>query len=85
MFNERPKTIRTSSERWVRISPDEGGGYRLYDPLADRQLGRILFDAADNWVYDGQALDVYEQEEIAGTITGNEREMNELLNSVKGK
>ncbi|SDE62918.1 hypothetical protein SAMN05216464_10821 [Mucilaginibacter pineti] len=53
----------------MRIFPDAGDGYRLYDPLFERELGRILFDAADNWIYDGELLTIEEQEELAGAIT----------------
>jgi hypothetical protein len=69
----------------VRILPDNGEGYRLYDPLGEIELGHILFDLANNWIYDGEALNVDEQEDIAGFITGNYKEMDKLLNSVIGK
>jgi hypothetical protein len=85
LFAEKPKTVQTGQGRWVRIIPDNDQGYRLYDTLHELELGRILFDAADNWIYDGEMLDVYEQEDIAGVISGNHKEMNELLNSVPGK
>lgn len=79
LFNDRPETTQTGSERWVRIFPDSGEGHRLYDPLAEKELGRILFDAADNWIYDGQLLNVYEQEDVAGFITGHRQEMELLM------
>jgi hypothetical protein len=85
LFTERPKTMQISSDRWVRILPEDGQGYRLYDPLGELELGRILFDAADNWIYDGEVLDIGEQEGIAGFISGNHKEMNELLNQIRGK
>jgi hypothetical protein len=31
-------------------------------------LGRILFDEQDYWIYDGNILDVYEQEQVAAFI-----------------
>jgi hypothetical protein len=79
LFRDKPETIRTGSERWVRIFPDSGEGHRLYDPLEEQELGRILFDPAGNWIYDGEILSVDEQEEVAGLITGHRREMNELI------
>lgn len=85
LFDDVPKTTKVSEGQWVRIYPDEGHGYRLFDPLREVELGRILFDSDDNWVYDGQALDVYEQEDIAAVITGSHKEMNELLESLKEK
>jgi hypothetical protein len=75
--------MRTGAERWVRILPDEGEGYQLYDPLAERPIGRLLFDADDNWIYDGGVLAVDEQEDIAGFITGNHKEMEELIRSIR--
>ena len=67
---------------WVRILPDAGEGYRLYDPLAEAELGRILFDAADHWIHDGELLTVDEQVEIAGAISGHEMDMLKLLRSL---
>lgn len=74
--------MRTGAERWVRILPDEGEGYQLYDLLAERSVGRLLFDADDNWIYDGGILAIEEQEDIAGFVTGNHKEMEELLKSI---
>ena len=79
LFEEQPKTAHISTERWVRILPDQGEGYRLFDAMEGRDIGRILFDAEDNWIYDGNVLDVYEQEEIAGSISGHQKEMDQLL------
>src|SRR5437879_2657907 len=64
LFKERVKTAKISPERWVRVFPDNGAGYRLYDPLREVELGRILFDPDNNWIYDGDVLNVYEQEDI---------------------
>ena len=75
--------MRTGAERWVRILPDEGEGYQLYDLLAERSVGRLLFDADDNWIYDGGALNIDEQEDVAGFITGNPKEMEELIRSIR--
>lgn len=79
LFKDRPETTRTGSERWVRIFPDLGDGHRLYDPMEEKELGRILFDKDNNWIYDGQMLNVYEQEDLAGFITGHQREMDKLM------
>jgi hypothetical protein len=79
LFKERVKTARICSDRWVRIFPDEGNGYLLLDPMAEMDLGRILFDAQDNWIYDGNILRVDEQEEVAGMLTGHQKEMDELI------
>ena len=79
LFEERPKTARTSTERWVRVLPDKGEGYLLYDAMAERPIGRILVDENDHWIYDGTALSVDEQEDVAGFITGHHKEMDELI------
>jgi hypothetical protein len=79
LFEEKPKTAKTSAARWVRILPDNGEGYHLYDALAERCVGRILFDAEDNWIYDGQVLSIEEQEEVAGLISGSHKEMDNLI------
>jgi len=79
LFEERPKTAKTGTERWVRIMPDKGDGYQLYDALQDRLIGRILFDADDNWIYDGEVLNLDEQDEVAGFISGNHKEMDNLV------
>jgi hypothetical protein len=82
LFDQRPKTAKTSMERWVRILPDEGDGYVLYDVFQERLIGRILVDRDDNWVYDGHVLTPDEQEELAGTITGNQKEMDQLIKNL---
>jgi hypothetical protein len=79
LFEERPKTAKISDEKWVRIMPDSGEGYHLYNVLKGAAIGRILFDADINWIYDGNALSIEEQEEVAGFIGGNQKEMNELI------
>jgi hypothetical protein len=79
LFEEKPKTAKTSAERWVRVLPDNGDGYQLYDALEGRFIGRILFDSEDNWIYDGEVLNVEEQEEVAGLISGNHKEMDNLI------
>ena len=82
MFDDKAETVKITSERWVRILPDKGSGYHLFDLLQEEDLGRILFDDADNWIYDGQLLTINEQEEVAGLICGHQHEMEELIRSV---
>jgi len=82
LFKERPKTAKTSTGKWISVLPDKGEGYQLYDALEGRYIGRILFDADDNWIYDGSVLDVYEQEEVAGLISGNHKEMDNLIRNL---
>lgn len=82
IYPDSPKTVKARTERWVRIYPDTGEGYRLYDPLNEVELGRILFDASDNWIYDGEVLSIEEQVEVEGMISGHEREMDQLLRSL---
>lgn len=85
LFEEKPETAKTSAERWVRIFPDRGEGYQLYDALQERNIGRVLFDADGHWIYDGSALSIEEQEDIAGFISGNQKEMNELISNLYEK
>ncbi|RFZ85190.1 hypothetical protein DYU05_06200 [Mucilaginibacter terrenus] len=82
LIEEKPETAKTSANRWVRIFPDQGDGYPLYDALQECNIGRILFDADGNWIYDGTALNIEEQEEIAGAISGNQKEMDDLIKSI---
>jgi len=83
LFDDLPKSLKLSTGQWLHIFPDTGEGYRLFDPLEGKELGRILFDKTDNWIYDGQLLSVDEQEEAAGAISGYQREMEELFNTLK--
>jgi hypothetical protein len=85
LFEEKPKTAKTSAERWVRIFPDQGDGYQLYDALQERTIGRILFDADGNWIYDGTVLNIAEQEEVAGFLSGYQKEMNDLIRNLYEK
>ncbi len=82
LFHEKPKTVKIGGERWLRIIPDSGEGYMLYDILQEIAIGRILFDANDNWIYDGDVLTVDEQEDAAGFISGNHKEMDKLIRSL---
>ena len=83
LFVDLPKSVKLSTGKWVHIFPDSGEGYRLYDPIAEAELGRILFDVADHWIYDDNVLCVDEQEELAGAINGHQKEMDQLLKSLK--
>jgi hypothetical protein len=82
LFEERPKTAKTSDERWVRIMPDTGDGYHLYDVSQEVFIGRILFDPDDYWIYDGDLLTVAEQDDVAGFISGNHKEMDKLISNL---
>jgi len=85
LFGDKVISVKTGSGRWVQLVPDTTGGYWLYEPLPELKLGRLLFDQADNWIYDGDLLSISEQEDVAAVITGCQREMDELLQSIKGK
>jgi hypothetical protein len=82
LFEECPKTLKTSVGRWVRILPSPGSGYSLHDLVHGTGLGRMLVDERGNWIYDGNVPDIEEQEEVAGQITGHQKEMNGLLRSI---
>ena len=82
LFEEKPKTAKISEEKWVRIMPDKGYGYQLYDVLREIAIGRILFDADDNWIYVGNFLTVNEQEDVAGFIGGYHKEMDKLISEL---
>lgn len=81
-FNEKPKTIQTSAGRWIRIMPDEGNGYLLFDLTSGRQAGRIMVDEQNYWVYDGSILGLDEQDEVAGQIVGYQIQMDQLLKTL---
>ena len=83
LFDDLPKSRKLSSGIWLHIFPDDGEGYGLYDPLEGNEMGRILFDKADNWIYDGDLLDVADQEEAAGAIGGYQKEMDELFKTLR--
>ncbi len=82
LFEESPKTLQTYAGRWVCIMPDSGSTYTLHDLVHGTALGQILVDEQDNWIYDGSLLDIDEQEEVAGKITGYQKEMNELRRTI---
>lgn len=85
LFPEITKTAKTDTGRRVRIFPNDGEGYHLYDALEDKWIGRILVDEQDNWIYDGEVLNIAEQEDLAGFITGNRKEMEELLSMLDNR
>ncbi|AYL96614.1 hypothetical protein HYN43_015485 [Mucilaginibacter celer] len=82
LFDDKVETVKTNSGRWLRVIPDGYNNYLIYDILNETESGRILFDTKDNWIYDGRVLDVYEQEEVAGALTGNKHEMDNLLKNL---
>ncbi|WP_162997043.1 hypothetical protein [Mucilaginibacter kameinonensis] len=53
--------------------------YHLHDLVHGTALGRLLVDEQACWIYDGDILEVAEQEELAGLVTGYRKEMTELL------
>jgi len=77
---EKTERIKTGTGKWITTVPDHTGNYTLYED--NDYLGCILFDPAENWIYDGDKLWVIEQEEIAGFITGHTKEMHDLLKSL---
>jgi hypothetical protein len=79
LFEEKPKTAKTRGERWVRVMPNAGEGYLLYGTLQAVYIGPLLFDADDNWIYASDFLSIPEQEDVAGFITGNHKEMDKLI------
>jgi hypothetical protein len=79
LFHEKPAKVQLSTERWLRILPDTGEGYQLYDALQEKYIGRVLFDANGYWIYDGNLLSIAEQEEVAGYINNYLPEMDNLL------
>ncbi|SEO08651.1 hypothetical protein SAMN05192574_105251 [Mucilaginibacter gossypiicola] len=83
LFTDKPETVKTGSERWVRIVPNGDATYSLFDLLNEIYLGRILFDEDHNWIYDGRLLSVDDQEDIAAKLTGSQKEMDQLLKSLK--
>jgi hypothetical protein len=83
LYDNLPKSLKISSNRWVQIHSDQGSGYLVYDPIAELEVGRILFDDEGHWIYDGDILLVEEQEEVAGAITGHQKEMAALLKTLK--
>jgi len=55
--------------------PEEGAAvlsYSLYTAFEENPdyLGRILFDAQNYWIYDGETLSIAEQEQVARFIIG---------------
>jgi hypothetical protein len=83
LLKEKPKTAQISTKKWIRILPDKGKCYQLDDALQECFIGSILFDADDNWIYDGNVLNVEEQEDVAGLISGNHKEMNDLITQLQ--
>ena len=66
---------QTGPDEIVRVVPDlKVGGrvlsYELYTAFDKNPdyLGRILFDVAGYWIYDGETLSITEQEQVAKFI-----------------
>lgn len=53
---------------------DETEDYNLPDDKNPDYLGRILFDNNGNWIYDGELLSIYEQEQIGEFIDSFEKD-----------
>ncbi|MFD0833599.1 hypothetical protein ACFQZN_18380 [Mucilaginibacter boryungensis] len=51
--------------------PDAALVYHLYVAVDEAYLGRILFDNAGYWIYDGEVLTVDEQEQLGKFIQYN--------------
>ena len=83
LFSEKAERTQISTGRWVRILPDKGEGYQMYDALGEYYIGRILFDANGFWIYDGGVLSVNEQEDVTGYINSYYPEMDNLLKSLE--
>ena len=83
LYEDLPKTVKLSTGKWLHILANKGEGYLLYDPISEKEAGRILMNDADQWVYDGDVLNVYEEEEVAGAIHGHQSDMENLVKSLK--
>lgn len=66
---------QTGPDEIVRVVPGEEKdgvvlSYQLYTAFDENpdNLGRILFDAAGYWIYDGKDLSIAEQEQLARFI-----------------
>lgn len=85
IYNRTPKSLKLSTGKWLQIAPDTGEGYALFDPVDEQEMGRILIDAQEHWIYDGSTLTVSESEEIADAIKSHQPEMAALLRTVEDK
>jgi hypothetical protein len=83
LWDDLPKSVKLSTGKWIQIHPNKDKGYLIYDPIDEVELGSILFDEADHWIYDGELLSVDEQEDVTGAITGHHKKMEDLLKSLK--
>ncbi|MDB5024397.1 MAG: hypothetical protein JWP78_2152 [Mucilaginibacter sp.] len=66
---------KSGPDEIVRVVPDMENknkvlSYRLYTAFDENPdyLGRILFDAQNYWIYDGETLSIAEQEQLAKFI-----------------
>ena len=83
IYDGTPKSLKLSTGRWLQIAPHIGGGHALYDPMEEQEMGRILMDEQEQWIYDGTALTVKESEEVADAIKRHEPEMSALLRTIQ--
>ena len=77
LLNEAKAWLQRKSgpDEIIRIVPDPENKnaalvydlYTAFDSAPDH-LGRILFDAQGYWIYDGEALSIAEQEQVARFI-----------------
>lgn len=79
IWNHIPKSVKLSTGRWLQIAPNTGKGYQLYDPIDEKELGSILMDEKEQWVYDGETLSVAETEEVADAIKTHEPDMADFI------
>ncbi len=66
---------KSGPDEIVRVVPDMENknkvlSYNLYTAFDEKPdyLGRILFDAQNYWIYDGETLTIAEQEQVAKFI-----------------
>jgi hypothetical protein len=65
--------------RGGQFAPESGGQFPAESVVS---LHRNQVVCLSEFSYDGDVLTVYEQEDIAGFISGSQKEMNELINSL---
>lgn len=81
IYDGVPKSVKLSTGKWVQIA-FENESYRLFNPIDELELGFILMNQKEQWIYDGEALTVIETEEIANAIKSHEPEMAALLRTL---
>jgi len=81
IFPDKPQRVKTTAEKWLTVVPQGRNEYRLFEEGA--YAGRILFDASDFWIYDGDYLRVAEQEDIAAFISNYHAQMHQLMSTLE--